>query len=77
MEYFYTFLSPIIFEFDSQRYLCWGYQEVDGEVVGFTATLSSEQKWTDSNYFNDKKLVEEFKKYLPEKLIKKKRRKKC
>jgi len=75
MEYFYTFLIPIIFDLNGNKYLCWGYHEVDDEVVGFNATLTSEQKWTDPTYFTDKELVEKFKTYLPEKPTKKKRKK--
>ena len=70
MEYFYTFLVPIIFEYNGCNYLCWGYREVEGAVDGFSATQTSEQLWTDPMYFSDKDLVEEFKKHLPEGKIK-------
>lgn len=73
-EVYYTFLIPIIFELKGIRYLVWGYREVDDEVVCFTATQSDEQKWTDPTPFSDKELIEEFKKYLPEKKVKRKRK---
>ena len=74
-EYFYTFLIPIIFELSGNRYLVWGYREVDGEVICFTATLTSETAWTDPKPFSDPDLLAEFKKYLPEKKVKRKRKK--
>ena len=74
-EYFYTFLIPIIFELSGVRYLVWGYREVDNEVVGFMATLTSETVWTDAKLFSDPELLSEFKKYLPEKKQKRKRKK--
>lgn len=74
-ETYHTFLIPIIFELNNSKYLCWGYREEDGEVVGFTATQANDTKWTDATFFTDKKLVEEFKKYLPEKPVKRKRKK--
>lgn len=76
MEKFYTFLIPIMFELDGSNYLVWGYREVDNDVVGFTATQTSEQKWTDPTLFSDKSLIEEFKKYLPDRPVKRKRKKK-
>ena len=74
-ELFYTFLAPIIFEYNGTRYLCWGYREVDGEVVCFTATLTSETAWIDAKPFFDPDLLSEFKKYVPEKKVKRKRKK--
>lgn len=75
MEYFYTFLSPLVFEYAGTRYLCWGYCEVNNEAVCFSATLDENTPWTKATCFNDKQLVEEFKKLLPTKVIKRKRRK--
>lgn len=75
MEYFYTFLSPLVLVVDGTRYLCWGYREVDDEAVCFSATLSEDHPWIDATCFTDKNLVEEFKKLLPPKVIKRKRRK--
>lgn len=75
-ENFYTFFIPIIFELNKDQYLVWGYREVNDEIVSFSASLSKEQKWTEATSFDDKILVEEFKKHLPDSRIKKKRRKK-
>lgn len=75
MEYYYTFLTPIIFEHDGINYLCWGYREIDGKIDGFSATQTCEQLWTSPIYFTDPTLVEKFKKNLPEKPIKKRKNK--
>lgn len=76
MEYFYSFLSPLVFEYGGTKYFCWGYREVDDEVVSFSATLSEKENWTLATCYNNADLVHEFKNYLPEKIIKRRRKKK-
>ena len=76
MEVFYTFLVPLIFQHGGKTYTCWGYREVDDTVESFSATLGDEA-WTKATSFTDKELISEFIKLLPEKPVKRKRRKKA
>lgn len=73
MTTYYSFLLPIVFELNGSRYLVWGYTEEDKGIVGFSATQASDQAWTNPTFFDDKKLVEEFKRHLPEGRVRKKK----
>lgn len=74
-EYFYTFLKPFVINYKSETYYVWGYCEVMNEIRCLSATKDLDTPWTKATCFTDEKLVEELKKYLPIKVIKRKRRK--
>ena len=74
-EYFYTFLKPVVINYKGETYYVWGYCEVMNEIRCLSATKDLDIPWTKATCFTDANLVEEFKKYLPEKVIKRKRRK--
>lgn len=76
-EYFYTFLKPIFIPGDGlTNYFVYGYREVDGEVVSFSATKSEYTPWTLSESYTDQDLIEKLKSKLPPTVKRRKRKEK-
>ena len=74
MEYFYTFLKPIVLSCKGTTYYVHGYCEVGEAVISFSATTDLTTPWTKAEAYIDKDLIAEFTKLLPEKPVKRRRR---
>lgn len=74
-EYFYTFLKAVVINYKNETYYVWGYREVMNEVVCLSATTDEKTPWTNAIAYTDKDLIKELVNLLPEKPIKKRRRK--
>ena len=68
-------MKPFVINYQSETYYVWGYCEVMNEIRCISATKDLETPWTKATCFTDVNLIEELKKYLPIKVVKRKRRK--